>query len=346
MLTNAEISKKVRELEIKSKRLTRHLFTGEYHSAFKGRGMSFREVREYAAGDDIRFIDWNVSARFNHPFSKLFEEERELTVMLLVDVSASSLFGTVHARKKDIITEVCSVLAFSAINNNDKVGMILFSDKIEAYIPPKKGRDHVLYIVRQLLTTEPKQKGTSVSEAIRFMTRSIRQKSIVFLLSDFAEETAVSGTPAPGPADPRNPGYRSGDSADSRPAPGSAPAGSARPAEPARFPRDSQPERFEEALKVAGKKHDMIGIKVYDRMDMQLPDIGLMEAEDAETGHTFWVDTSDYLVRTGYQQYFFDHTERCKSIFSKAGCDLLHLRTDEDYVKILQRFFVGRNRPA
>jgi uncharacterized protein (DUF58 family) len=343
MLTNAEISKKVRELEIRSKRLTRHLFTGEYHSAFKGRGMSFREVREYAAGDDIRFIDWNVSARFNHPFSKLFEEERELTVMLLVDVSASSLFGTVHARKKDIITEVCSVLAFSAINNNDKVGMILFSDKIEAYIPPKKGRDHVLYIVRQLLTTEPKQKGTSVSEAIRFMTRSVRQKSIVFLLSDFAEETAPAARSSTNPAAP-------GAAAAPAPAvaaPGAHGSGSANPAAAtARVPRDSQPERFEEALKVAGKKHDMIGIKVYDRMDMQLPDIGLIEAEDAETGRTYWVDTSDYLVRTGYQQYFFDHTERCKSIFSKAGCDLLHLRTDEDYVKILQRFFVGRNRPA
>ncbi len=187
MLTTAEILKKVRELDIKSKRLTRHLFTGEYHSAFKGRGMSFREVREYAAGDDIRFIDWNVSARFNHPFSKLFEEERELTVMLLVDVSASSLFGTIHARKKDLITEVCAVLAFSAINNNDKVGVIFFSDKIEGYIPPKKGREHVLYIVRQLLTIEPKRKGTNLSEAIRFFNRSARYKAIVFLLSDFLD---------------------------------------------------------------------------------------------------------------------------------------------------------------
>ena len=298
MLTTAEILKKVRELEIKSKRLTRHLFTGEYHSAFKGRGMSFREVREYAAGDDIRFIDWNVSARFNHPFSKLFEEERELTVMLLVDVSASSLFGTVHARKKDLITEICAVLAFSAVNNHDKVGVIFFSDKIEGYIAPKKGREHVLYIVRQLLTTEPRHKGTNLREAIRFLNRSARQKSIVFFLSDFIEEN--------------------------------------RPGE----------ERFEDALKVAGKKHDVIGIKVYDRMDMELPAIGLIEAEDSETGGKYWVDTDDYLVRTNYQQHFFNQTEQCKSFFQKAGCDLLHLRTDEDYVKILQRFFVGRNRPA
>jgi uncharacterized protein (DUF58 family) len=305
MLTTAEILKKVRELEIKSKRLTRHLFTGEYHSAFKGRGMSFREVREYAAGDDIRFIDWNVSARFNHPFSKLFEEDRELTVMLLVDVSASSLFGTTNARKKDIITEVCAVLAFSAVNNNDKVGAIFFSDKIESYIPPKKGREHVLYIVRQLLTIEPRRKGTNLSEAIRFLNRSARQKAIVFLLSDFldgdSEQRIKTEKPEPG---------------------------------------------FEDALKVAGKKHDLIGIKVYDKMDMQLPAIGMVEAEDSETGGRYWVDTNDFLVRNNYQQYFFNHTEQCKSIFQKAGCDLLHLRTDEDYVKILQRFFVGRHRPG
>ncbi|HEY8968428.1 MAG TPA: DUF58 domain-containing protein [Puia sp.] len=307
MLTTAEILKKVRELEIKSKRLTRHLFTGEYHSAFKGRGMSFREVREYAAGDDIRFIDWNVSARFNHPFSKLFEEERELSVMLLVDVSASSLFGTVHARKKDLITEICAVLAFSAINNNDKVGVILFSDKIEGYIPPKKGREHVLYIVRQLLTTEPRNKGTNLREAIRFLNRSARQKSIVFFLSDFIEERGVNVAAGAG---------------------------------------SRQEERFEDALKVAGKKHDVVGIKVYDKMDMELPAMGLIEAEDSETGARYWVDTDDYLVRSNYQQHFFDQTEQCKGIFQRAGSDLLHLRTDEDYVKILQRFFVGRHRPA
>ncbi|HEX4850927.1 MAG TPA: DUF58 domain-containing protein, partial [Puia sp.] len=198
--------------------MTRHIFTGEYHSAFKGRGMSFREVREYYPGDDIRFIDWNVSARFGHPFSKLFEEERELTVMLLVDVSASSLFGTVYARKKDLITEICAVMAFSAINNNDKVGVIFFSDKIERYIPPKKGREHVLYIVRELLTIKPARTKTNISEAIRFFNNSTRQKSIAFFLSDFIDE------------------------------------------------------RYEEALKVAGKKHDLIGVKVYDKMDMQLPE--------------------------------------------------------------------------
>ena len=292
MLTTPEILKKVRELEIKSKRLTRHIFTGEYHSAFKGRGMSFREVREYAAGDDVRFIDWNVSARFGHPFSKLFEEERELTVMLLVDVSASSLFGTVYASKKDIITEICAVLAFSAINNNDKIGVIFFSDKVERYIPPKKGREHALYIVRELLTSSPKRKGTNLTEAIRFFNNSIRQKSIAFILSDFVDE------------------------------------------------------KFDEALKVAGKKHDITGIKVYDKMDMQLPQAGLLEVEDAETGAFQWIDTNDYLVRNNYQQKFFSATENCKTVFLKAGCDLLHIRTDEDYVKVLKKFFTGRNRPA
>jgi uncharacterized protein (DUF58 family) len=289
MLTTAEIIKKVRELEIKSKKLTRNLFTGEYHSAFKGRGMLFKEVREYQHGDDIRFIDWNVSARFNHPFSKVFEEERELTLMLLIDVSGSSLFGTTHARKKDIVNEIGAVLSFSAISNNDKVGVILFTDKIEKFIPPKKGRDHVLYIVRELLTFMPKGRGTDITEALRQYNNTTRQRCIAFVLSDFIDS------------------------------------------------------RFEDALKVAGKKHDVIGIKVYDKMDMQLPAIGVIETEDSETGEKKWVDTSDILVRQEYQENFFAWSQTCKNIFLKAGCDLLHIRTDEDYVKVLQKFFVSRN---
>ena len=288
MLTTAEILKKVKELEIKSKKITQHLFTGEYHSAFKGRGMSFREVREYDPGDDIRFIDWNVSARFSHPFTKLFEEERELTVMLMIDVSASSLFGTVHARKKDIITEIAAILTFSAINNNDKVGVIFFSDKVEKYIPPKKGKQHALYIVRELLTSGPKNKKTNLSEGLRFFNNSTKQKSISFILSDFLDEN------------------------------------------------------FNDALKVAGKKHDLIGIKVYDKMDMELPDIGMIQVSDFETGATRWIDTSDYLVRNKYQLQFFNYTDLCKNMFLKSGSDLLHVRTDEDYIKILQKFFVGR----
>jgi uncharacterized protein (DUF58 family) len=290
MLTTAEIIKKVRELEIKSKKLTRHIFTGEYHSAFKGRGMLFKEVREYQHGDDIRFIDWNVSARFNHTFSKVFEEERELTVMLIVDISASSLFGTTHARKKDLVTEIGAVLAFSAISNNDKVGIILFTDKVELFIPPKKGRDHVLYMVRSLLTATPKRKGTNLGEALRRFNNSTREKSITFILSDFLDDS------------------------------------------------------FEDALKVAGKKHDVVGIKIYDKMEMRLPDIGMVEVEDAETGRQTWIDTGDASVRQQYQSSFFQHTEYCKTVFLKSGCDLLHIATDEDYVKVLKKFFIGRNR--
>lgn len=290
MLTTTEILKKVRELEIKSKKLTSDLFTGEYHSAFKGKGMSFKEVREYAAGDDIRFIDWNVSARFGHPFSKLFEEERELTVMLLVDISPSSLFGTVHARKRDIITEIGAILGFSAVNNGDKIGVIFYSDRVESYIPPKKGRQHALFIVRNLLSREPKGKTTALSTALRYFNNVTRQKSIAFILSDFLDAN------------------------------------------------------YEDALRVAGKKHDIIGIKLYDKMDMKLPEAGLIQVQDAESGQTKWVDSSNDLVRYKYEQEFFRVTDYSTQTFKKAGCDLLHIRTDEDYVKILQRFFLSRNR--
>ena len=187
MLTTEEIQKKVRELEIKSRKITADLFTGEFHSAFKGKGMSFREVREYYPGDDVRFIDWNVSARFSHPFTKVFEEERELTIFLLVDISASNFFGTVQNLKRDVATEIGAVLTFSAINNNDKVGVIFFSDKVENYIPPKKGRQHALYIVRQLLTATNTGKATNVEEAIRFFNKACRQKSVAFILSDFID---------------------------------------------------------------------------------------------------------------------------------------------------------------
>jgi len=290
MLTTTEILKKVRELEIKSKKLTSDLFTGEYHSAFKGKGMSFKEVREYTHGDDIRFIDWNVSARLGHPYSKVFEEERELNVMLLVDISASSMFGTRYGTKKDIITEIAAVLSFSAVNNGDKVGVIFYSDEVETYIPPKKGRQHALYIVRKLLTEESNHKGTQVSSALKFFRNSTRQQSIAFILSDFLDAN------------------------------------------------------YEDALKVTAKKHDVIGIKVYDKMDMELPKIGLVQVRDAESRKTKWVDTNSAFVRERYQQEFFRVTEYSTNVFKKAGCDLLHLMTGDDYVKVLQRFFVSRNR--
>lgn len=252
--------------------------------------MSFKEVREYAAGDDIRFIDWNVSARFGHPFSKVFEEERELTVMLLVDISPSSQFGTVYARKRDLITEIGAVISFSAVNNGDKIGVIFYSNKVEAYIPPKKGRQHALYIVRELLSKEPKGKGTQVSSALRYFNNSTRQTSIAFILSDFLDAN------------------------------------------------------YEQALRIAARKHDIIGLKIYDRMDMQLPDAGLLQVQDAETGQTKWVDSSNEFVRHQYHQEFFRVTEYSTQVFKKAGSELLHLRTDEDYVKVLQKFFISRNR--
>jgi uncharacterized protein (DUF58 family) len=290
MLTTAEIIKKVRELEIKSKKLTSDLFTGEYHSAFKGKGMAFKEVREYAAGDDIRFIDWNVSARFGHPYSKIFEEERELTVMLLVDISSSSLFGTELARKKDIITEIAAVLSFSAVNNADKIGVIFYSDRVEAFIPPKKGKQHALYIVRELLSKEPKGKGTAVSTALRYFNNSTKQKSIAFVLSDFIDAN------------------------------------------------------YEDALRIAAKKHDVIGVKIYDQMDKQLPDAGLLKVKDAESGKTKWVDSSNAFVKYNYEQEFFRVTEYSTQTFKKAGCDLLNVKTGEDYVRVLQRFFLSRNK--
>jgi uncharacterized protein (DUF58 family) len=288
-MTTEEIIKKVKELEIKSKKITTHLFTGEYHTAFKGKGMRFREVREYAAGDDVRFIDWNVSARFGHPFTKVFEEERELNVMLLVDTSASNMFGTVLRRKKDLIDELCAVLAFSAINNNDKVGAIFFSDKVERYIAPGKGKQHALLIVRQLLAGESSGTNTSLADAMKHLNNATRQKSIVFIASDFID----------------------GD--------------------------------FSNDLKVIGSRHDVIGLRVYDRMDMQLPAAGLLQLQDAETGKTKWVDSSDVMVRYNYSQHFMERSEQCKNWFRAAGAELLHLRTDEDYVKVLQQFFIRRS---
>ncbi|MBN9352275.1 MAG: DUF58 domain-containing protein [Chitinophagaceae bacterium] len=288
MLTPAEIAKKVKELEIISRRITTHLFSGQYHSAFRGKGMRFKEVREYYHGDDVRFIDWNVSARYSHLFTKVFEEERELTVILMVDISKSSLFGTSQRRKRDLITEVGAVLTFSAINNNDKVGVIFFTDKIEKYIPPKGGKNHALYIVRELLTAHPQNGKTNISEALHFFNRNTRQKSIAFIMSDFIDDNYESG------------------------------------------------------LKVIAPRHDVIGLHVYDKMDNQLPEMGMVKVEEWETGKTVWLDSSDKLIRHQYHQNFINRSTHCKNIFAKAGADLLHLQTSDDYVKILQQFFKRR----
>jgi uncharacterized protein (DUF58 family) len=288
MLDTAEILKKVRQIEIKTKGLTNHIFAGEYHSAFKGRGMSFSEVRDYHFGDDVRSIDWNVTARFNHPFVKVFEEERELTVMLLVDMSESSSFGTKKQDKRDLITELCAVLAFSAIKNNDKVGVIFFSDGMEKYIPPKKGKSHILFIIRELLSFTPKRKGTNIKETLRFFNNATKKRSIVFMLSDF-----LSGN-------------------------------------------------YQDALNIAAKRHDVVGIQVYDQRDKELPAVGLIQVADAETGATQWIDTADRRVRQYYEQQFLQHSQYCKNAFMKSGAELVSVRTDEDYVKALQTFFLKR----
>ncbi|HLL42593.1 MAG TPA: DUF58 domain-containing protein [Segetibacter sp.] len=287
-MTTEDILKKVRELEIISKKLTNHLFTGEYHSAFKGRGMSFKEVRDYTPGDDPRFIDWNVSARMGHTFSKVFEEERELTVYLLIDISASSLFGTFRQNKKDLITEICAVLSFSAVTNNDKVGLIFFSDHVEKFIPAKKGRDHVLYMVREMLTFKARRAQTDVVKALQFLNNTTRHKSIVFVLSDFADA-----------------GYH-------------------------------------ETLRIAAKRHDVIGVQVYDKRDDQLPPVGLVHLRDAETGKMVLLDTNDPYTRFKYSEQFQKILEDAKNAFRKAGADLLQISTGQDYVKILQQFFIRR----
>jgi uncharacterized protein (DUF58 family) len=283
-----DLLKKVKELEIKSKKLTNHLFSGEYHSAFKGQGMVFKEVKEYSAGDDIRFIDWNVSARMNGTYSKVFEEERELSVFLLVDASASSSFGTNRQNKKELMTEICAVLAFSALKNNDKTGLIFFTDTVEKYVPSSKGREHVLYMVRELLTFKPKAPKTNIVKALNFLNSITRHKSIVFLLSDFADE-----------------GYQ-------------------------------------EALRIAARKHDVIGIRVFDKNDIDLPDIGLVQVQDAETGEKIWLDTHDATVKYYYHQQFDKIQGQAKTTFQTAGADLLEIPTGADYVKILQQFFIKR----
>ncbi len=285
-MTTAEILKKVRRIEIKTRGLSNHIFAGEYHSTFKGRGMSFSEVREYTPGDDVKFIDWNVTARFSHPFVKVFEEERELIVMLVVDISSSSLFGTQQRSKRELLTEISAVLSFSASTNNDKVGVILFSDKVEKYIPPKKGKGHILRIIRELIALEPAHTGaTDVSVALEFLNNVIKKKTITFVMSDFV----------------------------------------------------SKP--YDHSLQLAARRHDLVGINVYDKYDKELPSAGLIQVQDAESGQIIWVDTDDKKVRTGYAAAYEEKNKYCTLAFRKSGASLLNVRTDEDYVKVLQGYF-------
>ena len=284
----SELLKKVRKIEIKTRGLSSNIFAGQYHSAFKGRGMAFSEVREYQYGDDIRNIDWNVTARFNHPFVKVFEEERELTVMLVIDVSGSRNFGTAMRTKRELITEIAAVLSFSAIQNNDKIGAILFSNKVEKFIPPKKGRTHILRIIRELLEFEPQEKTTDVSEALRYLTNAIKKKSISFLLSDFISPN------------------------------------------------------FDDAIRIASRKHDLIALQVYDPREVEIPPVGLIKLQDAETGAWKWVDTSDEMTRRAYKVWWQNRQQNLMQIFRKSGVDNASIRTNEDYIKPLINIFKKR----
>lgn len=283
-----ELLKKVRRIEIKTRGLSRHIFAGEYHSAFKGRGIAFSEVREYQYGDDIRSIDWNVTARFNHPYVKVFEEERELTVMLLIDVSGSGNFGTVVNYKRDLMTEVAAVLSFSAIFNNDKIGVIFFSDKVEKFIPPQKGRKHILRIIRELLDFKSLSLKTSLDEPLRFLTNALKKRCTAFIISDFM---------APD---------------------------------------------FEEALRIASNKHDIVALKVFDPVEQAIPDVGLIKVTDSETGEEEWIDTSSKFTRNAYLQWWISHIELIRNIFLRCGVDSTELRTDLDYVKPLIKLFENR----
>ena len=288
-----DILKRVRKIEIKTRGLSNEIFAGKYHTAFRGRGMSFSEVREYRAGDDVRDIDWNVTARSSKPHIKIYEEERELTMMLLVDVSDSRSFGTTDRLKKSVITELAAVLAFSAAQTGDKVGCIFFSDKVEKFIPPKKGRSHILTIIRELIKFRPESKRTAISEAVRYLTNVNKKRCTTFILSDFMNS-----------------------------------------------PRDAA--ALEDSLKIAGSKHDLVGIRVWDRREAELPDVGIVELEDAETGRKVWVDTSSRRVREHYAESWAERDAAITELLRRNRIDTAMIPTDGDYVVELIKLFKKR----
>jgi uncharacterized protein (DUF58 family) len=285
---SSEIFKKVRKIEIKTRGLSNQIFSGQYHSVFKGRGMAFSEVREYQYGDDIRNIDWNVTARFNHPYIKIFDEEREMTVMLLIDVSGSNFFGTKGNLKQDHITEIAAVLAFSAIKNNDKVGVIFFSNRVEKFIPPKKGTSHILRIIRELIDFHAENTETNISEALRYFTNAIKKRCTAFLLSDFMDQG------------------------------------------------------FDDAIKIANKKHDLIAVNVFDERETEIPDMGMIRIRNAETGQRMWVDSSSRKVRDIFQERSQTHARQLHETFRRSGVDVVRIRTDQDYVRPLIGLFKKR----
>ena len=284
-----EIFKKVRRIEIKTRALSQQIFAGQYHSAFKGRGMAFSEVRQYNYGDDVRFIDWNVTARFNAPYVKVFEEEREMTVILLIDVSGSNLFGTRKQFKSELTTEIAAVLSFSAIYNNDKVGVIFFSDTVEKFIPPAKGKSHILRIIRELLTYRSTSNQTNIAEALRFLTNVSKRKTTAFLLSDFIDND------------------------------------------------------YEQALRIAASRHDIVALDIVDRGEMALPNVGIVELQDPETGARVWTDTASKKVRNAYAQWWNNLNNNTLNTLRKAGVDHTQLFTDTDYVPALLELFRRRN---
>ena len=290
----SDLLKKVRKIEIKTRALSHQIFAGEYHSAFKGRGMAFSEVREYQYGDDVRNMDWNVTARLRAPYVKVFEEEREMTVMLLVDISRSGFFGTVGSTKRDMLAEIAAVLSFSAIINNDKVGALFFSDKIEKFIPPRKGRSHLLRIIREIIELKPESSGTDIGGALRFLTNAIKQKCTAFLLSDMMDTDTSGAT------------------------------------------------RYEDAIKVAAGRHDLSVIKVFDPRERTIPDIGLVNVKDSETGETAWINTSSSKVREAYAKAAQDADMKATKLMRQYQIDSVDISTGSDYVKGLMAFFDRR----
>jgi len=281
-----ELIQKVRKIEIKTRGLSRNIFAGEYHSAFKGRGMTFAEVRQYQYGDDIRDIDWNVTARHNSPYVKIYEEERELTVMLVVDMSGSRMFGAVGQTKQEKMAEIAATIAFSAIQNNDKIGVIFFTDRVEKFIPPKKGRKHILFIIHELLDFKPERRGTDIGEALRYMSDALKKRCTSFVISDFIDE-----------------------------------------------------HDYSKPLAVASRKHDLLGIQVYDKRDTTLPDVGLMRVQDLETGADRWVDTSSKRVRQAYSKWWYERQQQMTDALKRTGVSLAQIPTDEDYVVPLMNLF-------
>lgn len=288
-----DILKRVRRIEIKTRGLSDEIFAGKYHTAFRGRGMSFAEVREYRVGDDVRDIDWNVTARSDRAHVKVYEEERELTMMLLVDVSPSRMFGSEELTKKNLITEVAATLAFSASKNNDKVGCILFSDHIEKFIPPKKGRSHILMIIRELVSFKPSGKGTNISEALRYLVGVNKKRTTSFLLSDLVN--SVEDMP-----------------------------------------------KFEDALKIASSKHDLMAIHIFDKRDKELPDVGIIEMEDSESGAVQWVDSSSRRVRDFWRRSYEERTAKMSRLLTHNRVDVAEVSTDGDYVVELIKMFKTR----